>query len=607
MKRPLFSIPLLLSVLTVCNPAPRASAAETMASVFDDAQFAIEITADTNGNGDIDSAELHDFRKVFTTEGATFYPHDGNTSLDKPVFEMDDVRFQALGVTARVPTWRVEPRMFNALADSWASPGILLDEDAPSGDFTLVLRLKWDGATITTKNWNGATVTFDTDSDYMQTIVRAGFNGGWRFGVQPDGRPTFVDSHSGNWWATPDIVFEPGVWYDFAVIGIDDGDSDSVAFYALDSDDGFPVVKWWDYSLLNGTDGNVFFGPKRYWGGFSPNGQNILSNAGDSLDGFNGNLQFFAMWNRALSSDEIHEAWRKSGAGRWSIGLRNNAHPYENGLQEFGGHQDTTFYANAGSNWIDFPSCVDAGHSATVSFNLVKDEEALPFLLQLCGVNIRSAYIDVSANNRSVGRVKVSDEHAGLLYLPGGTFAAGTNTLTLAVESGSGAWEPDYLGLFGSFLQGEKDDTRWDDTAWDEFGDVAESRRMRLWTENRNCRGLCRTLRSDETWSMSMNVTREIAERCAFTFSLSTIAWSETLQAFLLVNGEEVCEFWPHGADTATIDIPVGFFQPGENVIEIHEAEHPYGSGAYIAVDFFQMEVGEPPPEYPTDTIILFR
>ncbi len=606
MKISQFSIPPLLIVFAVCAPFSRASAAETMASVFDDARFAIEITADVNGNGDIDAAELHDLRKVFTTEGATFYPHDGNASLDNPVFQMDDVRFQALGVTARVPTWRVEPRMFNVLADSWASPAILLDEDAPKGDFTLVLRLKWDGATITTKDWNGNMVTFGTDSDYMQTIVRSGFNSGWRFGVQPDGRATFVDSQSGGWWSTPDIVFEPGVWYDFAVIGIDDGDNDSVAFYALDSDDGFLVTKWWDYSLLGGADGRVFFGPRRCWGGFSPNGQNILANGGDTLDGFNGNLQFFAMWNRALSADEIHEAWRKSGAGRWSIGLRNNSHPYENGLQEFGGDQDTTFYANAGSGWIDFPSCVDAGHSATVSFNLVKDEEALPFVLQLCGLNTRGAYIDVSANGRAVGRVKVSDKHAGLLYIPGGTFAVGTNTLTFAVEDGFGAWEPDYLGLFGSFLQGEKDDSRWNEGAWDEFGDVAESRRMRMWTESRNCKGFCRVLRSDETWSMSMNVTREIAERCAFTFSLSTTGWSENLQAFLLVNGEEVCEFWPHEGATTTVGIPVGFFQAGENTIEIHEGEHPY-PGAYIAADFFQMEVGAPPPEYPTETIILLR
>ena len=579
--------------------ASRLNAAETMTSVFDDTQFSVVIAPDANNNGLIDPEELRDVRKNYLgrKKSATYYPTDVGDSY-KPTFQMDDVRFEALGITARVPTWRCEPKQYAAGDNTWATPSIQFHENSASDSFSLVLRLKWDGSSVTVRDWNGQEVSFDNEE--TQVFVRNGFDNGWWLGVAGDGRPTFNPRYADR-YSTSSIVFTPGVWYDFAVTGVENGDNDTLTFYALDPDTGKLITRAWTGPILDGAAGRVFFGPRRPGSGFGPDAENgRLRNGSNYLDGFIGNIQFMGYWPRALDVDEIHEAWTMSAAGRWSIGLRNNSDASQD-LQEFAGAQDTVFKANAGSWWGDFPAAIEPGHFETVSFPLVPGEATLPFVLELCGVNDGEATVNVSANGSSIGSVTVSDSAAGLLYIPANTFTNGTNTVTLAV-TGSNSWEPDYLGLFGSFQMGVKD------TDWAEFYDGADSDMLRFWTENRSLAGVQRVLFSGQSWKMSARMPREVAENYPFKFTFTSHLFTDPgLESFISVNGNSVWSGYIQRESDHEIDIPAGIFRGGINYLRLEEEQHSYGGNSYIAADCFRMEVCPPPAPYPKEAVFQFK
>ena len=572
--------------------------------VFNDEKlsFAWEATADVNGNGDIDQNEFLCVNKANVAVEAFMCPRseisDSATVYDLPPFEMQEVDFRALGITATVPTWRCEPRMTSAASDSWAAPSVMVRERATWADteFTFVARIKWDGTTFKTHDWNGNEVTLSCDEDQI-LMVNGHESPSWRIAIRPNGELYLRDSYNAAYsplCRTSMIKLAPGEWWDIAVTGEAGAKEDVITLYAVGPGPGYLIRKEFRGVYITETNrdaGYTLYGTRRHWTGFSIDNGKLVSD-GDQLASFVGNIQFLALWGRVLSPEEIHEAWTRCATGRWSIGMRNGK------TEEFGGDDDTTFAANAGTSWAEFPDEVRPGHSATVAFQLTADEAALPYALQLCGVNAGAAAVAVSVNGAPFGGASVSASAPGLVYIPAGTFTAGDNTVALSVGSDSSSWEPDFLCLAGSFQLGAKDGSG------DEFLDDHDAFATRLWAESRDCAGLNDAIANStaDTWTLSTVLPAEIAAAYPFKFTVKTLDGSDGgVSATIKVNGTAVRTGTFAPGEETVVDLPAGTFADGINDISIA------ASGSGIAADWFQLSLVAQAPAYPAGAVFRFK
>ena len=166
---------------------------------------------------------------------------------------------------------------------------------------------------------------------------------------------------------------------------------------------------------------------------------------------FLGSVQQIAIWKRALSDDEVHEAWGWPHEKVFKVGLENGA------SNEFGSNAAPTAQTiDAHGPLCEKSPNIPPGGTWTVSFFGATNEVGLAQLLTLTATaGSAVGTISASVNGTSVGSQTVQPGRTATWYVPGTAFKKGpNNTLTLTRAGGSGNVVVDSLSIGGSWQIG---------------------------------------------------------------------------------------------------------------------------------------------------------
>ena len=167
---------------------------------------------------------------------------------------------------------------------------------------TLVTRFRFDGyASDMTSSW-----MYKNSFGYGDPNT-PGY-GGWLYGISGTNRNLYL--LFGNVGFFSSLTINTGTWYDAAVVLTDNGTNDSVEFYLWAPGGALQYQKFTTSSITTNT---------------GPAGTRIGAEdaGGNAKKAFNGAINHLAVWNRALSTAEVMEAFGYPGP-LWQIGLDNN-------------------------------------------------------------------------------------------------------------------------------------------------------------------------------------------------------------------------------------------------------------------------------------------
>lgn len=177
---------------------------------------------------------------------------------------------------------------------------------------------------------------------------------------------------------------------------------------------------------------------------------------------FCGSVQQIGVWNRALSDEEVLEAWGAPRPALFRIGLHNGS------TAEFAGVRTgaaQTF--DAGAYWRDRSPQLAAGDTWTVNFSVSRQDAGLAQLVVFKATSASaSGTVRAVVNGRDLGVQDVTTGGSSAWTVPKGVIAAGANSLTLArTDAGAEALEMDVMSVEGSCQRG---------LANDDFTEIAE-------------------------------------------------------------------------------------------------------------------------------------
>ena len=309
------------------------------------------------------------------------------------------------------------------------------------GDHTLFCRFKWDGAS--------------TPSNH-HTLYSNGFNYGSNLGtlVRFIGSDGSADPavYYGNHMLTAGWNNLAGnTWYDLAVVFDDNGANDTITFY-LHPEGGTlqTAVKSVDW-LGGGVD--------------TSQGTRVGYESSGHSNWFSGLMESMAVWDSALSTDEVRAAFG-SPDPMWTVGFNtdNNLNfPTESAVDK-----DYTI----GEPWGELPRAV-VEYSTThnhveVHFDATAEQAALGYVFHLDtdGVRAPGLPLTVAVNGQALGTKTVVANSDHEWYVPSSALNAGSNTLSLQyngpfIDYGAGGtyatW--DWMELSGSWQIGLDNDT----------------------------------------------------------------------------------------------------------------------------------------------------
>jgi hypothetical protein len=183
---------------------------------------------------------------------------------------------------------------------------------------------------------------------------------------------------------------------------------------------------------------------------------------------FSGSYQQIAFWNRALTDEEVIEAWQTPMVDVWRLGLANNS------TVEMGGTAAATATVDidaisADGRWADVPGSIPAGGSLNLDFTLRKTRfgaassaanvVTLPQLL--CVRTLSTAAegaASVRVNGTAAGTIRLKPNATNTLFLAAKLFnVTGVNRIALTrTDANSSAIGLDQIKLTGSFQAGTR-------------------------------------------------------------------------------------------------------------------------------------------------------
>ena len=321
-----------------------------------------------------------------------------------------------------------------------------------ANEYTYFVRFRWDGPV---DRWNTSKVTNTLAEAF---IINAGWNwnnkSGMMIGLHKDGylRYSGGQDNYGNF----SITVRTNVWTDCAVVakngqltaylcqagGLLQTNSVTLSANSLGADPTSREIR------LGGLQG------QSYW--------NIPQNYGDGGDNlwkvFRGSLHSFASWPRALSADEVRQAFAWPKTDLVKLGTVNGS------SLEFAGGTSSATTAGVQNDHALMPATLAAEHpSVAITFNVPAQSAGLGQVLRVTGTGSGTLTANVSVNGTAAGRVAVSGGRTGLLFLKGVLFHAGANSLTLTRISSAGDVAFDAVALGGGFQVGNQDNNEMSD------------------------------------------------------------------------------------------------------------------------------------------------
>jgi len=205
------------------------------------------------------------------------------------------------------------------VTNRWIFPDAFLVTNVNiSGTATILTRFRWEGMCVTNSDRQCAWL-INNNVGYTDVGTNR-YALGWLLGVYGQQQMTLYPAAGAV--AQSSLTLQTNRWYDMAVV-IRDGDgtnslNDQVEFYIWDALGNRTYDKRACNWVTNQLRMPITFGVESYSTGYT-------AGNGNSFKGFKGQINHLAIWNRALTSNEVYEAFAYP-QGLCQVGLKGNGH-----------------------------------------------------------------------------------------------------------------------------------------------------------------------------------------------------------------------------------------------------------------------------------------
>ena len=422
-----------------------AFAAHGSTNVFNDAVFWFRGGKDINGDGSMQKGEFFDDLHADDNShanhqmGMSSENYTGpNNSLFKgnAVLQNEDVVFPALG-TNFVKNMQVLHISCDKKGGSYyfpfdVNPYSIFANNSISNEYTIVSRIKIE----------------DDGISREQCLFRIGYDASDKKGLYLAlGR---IKSSDGSWdkyikgYFTPNsssassshaftIQIPSNTWVDVAAvvgngnlrIGVAAPESSSI--HDNNPTIAFAQTPMWTENCTLLGDGKYKF--------FCLEGQTTFATAG-TMDqtAFIGSVQQMAIWKRALTDQEVMEAFGMPRPTIFRIGLDNAA------SNEFGGTRTGSTQTIDGlGSWQNIANKMEVGDVWTVNFNALRDETNLSQIFSIKSLSgSAAAQIEAKLNGTSLGEGRIAANTRVFWPVAANLVRAGANTLVIERKNGGG-------------------------------------------------------------------------------------------------------------------------------------------------------------------------
>lgn len=429
------------SMLAVFISATPLSA-HASTNVFNDAVFWFRGGKDISGDHCMQQGEFFDDLHAndashvnHTMPMSSSYYASGNAVAFKnnAVFCDEDVVFPALGtsITKNIQVLRIA----NAVASSNyfpfdVNPYRVFADNNISNEYTVVSRIRLD----------------DDAYGRNECFIKVGYDEDEKKGMWFGFAPQSSSSHAGcrriAAYRTPDgnsdvgaVVFDLHVptntWVDLAVV-VGNGKMRvgvatpmSLSSHGDNTTIAFSETKMW-------TENCTLLGEGKYRL-FCRDGQTTYKTVSEGADQtcFIGSVQQIAIWGRALSDQEVMDAFGMPRPAIFRTGFDNDV------SNEFGGERIGTEQTIDGlGSWQDVANAMKAGDTWTVKFIPLRDEVGLPQIFSIKSLSGSAALIEPVLNGKSLGEGRIAANSHAFWPVAANRVVNGENELVIKRKDG---------------------------------------------------------------------------------------------------------------------------------------------------------------------------
>ena len=426
----------------VCFMSAAPLSAQGSTNVFNDAVFWFRGGKDLNGDGYMQKGEFFDDLHADDESHAN---HQMGMSSEKytgqynslftgnAVIKKEDVVFPALG-TNFVKNMQVLHISCDKKGGSYyfpfdVNPYSIFANNSISNEYTIVSRIKIE----------------DDGNSREQCLFRIGYDASDKKGLYLAlGR---IKSSDGSWdkyikgYFTPNsssasssraftIQIPSNTWVDVAAvvgngnlrIGVAAPESSSI--HDNNPTIAFAQTPMWTENCTLLGDGKYKF--------FCLEGQTNYATA-DKMDqtAFIGSVQQMAIWKRALTDQEVMDAFGMPRPAIFRTGFDNGS------SSEFGGtRSDATQTIDGLGSWQNIANTMKAGDTWTVNFTALRDEVSLPQIFSIKSLSGSAALIEPVLNGNSLGEGRIAANSHAFWPVAANLVVEGENELVIKRKDG---------------------------------------------------------------------------------------------------------------------------------------------------------------------------
>ncbi len=442
-----------------------------------------------------------------------------------------------------------------------------------AGSATLVTRFRWGGPTAP------GTVSYWLYNNHLEWNAYRG----WLFGISTNASGGHLSFYTQRASTTMDVTVTNGVWYDVGMVLTDYGTNQAgtVEFYLWPETCPLVYRKYTNTGITNSIN------PAPLTTVGSENHSNNYG-TGNNIKSFKGEVNHLAVWNRALSFAEMHEALGHPRPN-FRIGVNNNS-PFDMRLES---EVDADY--RPGDPWHTMRRAVTAGfREATLHLPLTDAQRRLPYVVHVdTGTDGQTGGLGLVVNGYTNETQAAANGGQLYWYVTTNLLVTGTNTVTLYYASGPAAYISfDWLEMDGSWQVGYEDNNQAEfineTSAPDDY-----------FVSNPNWTHLERAITSGDTNVMvHFTLSSELAAKYRFRYTTRIIAQgpSMTNHAFSAeFNGVTLRSYAPVPNGTyVSLPLDRALLRSGDNVMKFRYDETP-AIGGYLQFDFHRLEILEQP------------
>lgn len=462
-----------------------ALAAQGSPNVFNDAVFWFRGGKDLDGDGYMKQGEFFDDLNAFDDSNpnhqmimssAGYYEQDQYATLRakwkaNAKFQPEQVVFPALGtsVTRKMQVLHVSDIGVLQNTRTWyypfsVNPRSLFTRYSISNEYTIVSRIRLENL------------------ERVNYIFKIGYSESNKQGLKLGFMQHPVSQYAGTYkclggYCSPsldakisgfqlrDLRIPTNTWVDVAVVVGDGvlrvGIAEPQSLASNNPSIGFATTDMWtdNCQLLDSDESYCLFCP-----------DNISTYAQTDKECFLGSVQQMAIWKRALSDQEVMEAFGMPRPAIFRAGFDNGS------SNEFGGKRSdrSTQTIDGLGAWQGVWDEMQAGDTWTVNFNAMRDEAGLPQIFSIKSLSDSDVaqiepILTNASHNTSLGERRVAADGRTFWPVPADLIAEGVNTLIIKRKNdGAGTFRVDAMELGGSLGVGKANHTIDDERVYPE-------------------------------------------------------------------------------------------------------------------------------------------